>query len=529
MPKKDKYDEEVERMLHKVLGRYHDILFQAANTKKDEDVNGFRERFIKEMQDGVMGFKIAAKDVVDKYIPNLSSVGFSTVSSSPLERSSKNPTVDPSRITKMLQSFGANYSGEEIKLTTYVRMVGSLTTSVDKYRERIDNEIKRRESQGKVTTIMDLQDMIMRDLKGDDITSVKYENGTQMPVDKYAAMLARTTRAETENLSMIQQALREGIDLVECDEISPTCDTCAVYQGRIYSISGKDSRYPALYQTAFKSGYSIIHPNCRHSWFPYHAELYSDAEKREALDRSNRSWRTDTGGRHFQQTEIQRAEFARGQQLMRQWNSELVEYERMRQHYEERKEEPPYKSLGAFRREARKPIEKQSAIMRQWKNHNGDEKEYEIIKSLLGKEAPETLDKFLKIKYNKEEQKTYNVMRTAVSDDRIRRRLGSESYPLSVQTDKQGKHIRGHRTFMANKSYLAVESVEEGQAFADYLIRKYSGTGRLVRDKNGKWTHKEIILADEIVGFVKNPDGEWQPTNKACICYAKDGTHIIPH
>ena len=214
---------------------------------------------------------------------------------------------------------------------------------------------------------MDLQDIINQDLRDDNVTVVRYANGTSVPVDKYASMLARSTRAETENLAMIQQALREGIDLVECDIVSPTCDTCAVYQGRVYSISGNDSRYPALYKTAFKSGYSIIHPNCRHSWSPYHVELYSDEEKRQALERSNRTWKPDGDGRRFQQTESLREEYARGQQKMRQWNAEIVEYERMKAYYAEQGQEPPYKTLGAFRREARKPVEKQSIAMREWK------------------------------------------------------------------------------------------------------------------------------------------------------------------
>lgn len=227
-------------------------------------------------------------------------------------------------------------------------------------------------------------------------------------MDKYAAMLARTTRAETENLSMIQQALREGIDLVECDIVSPTCDSCAVYQGRVYSISGNDSRYPALYKTAFKSGYSIIHPNCRHSWSPYHVELYSEEERRQALERSNRTWKPDGDGRVFQQTERARAEYSKGQQLMRQWNAEIVEYERMKAYYAEQGQEPPYKSLGAFRREVRKPHEKQSPAMRAWKRHYSDAKQYESWKDVVGAEnMPKTLAKFQEMKYNRNTQEQY--------------------------------------------------------------------------------------------------------------------------
>ena len=49
----------------------------------------------------------------------------------------------------------------------------------------------------------------------------------------------------------------------------PTCELCAPYQGRIYSISGKDERFPRLFDTAFAGGYANIHPNCQHVVTPY--------------------------------------------------------------------------------------------------------------------------------------------------------------------------------------------------------------------------------------------------------------------
>ena len=503
--KNNSQDEKIEEMLHRALGRYQELLFQAANVKKDESLYGYQQRFFKTMQAGANTVRAAAQSIVQSYIPNVD---------------------EP--LSALLQSFGARYGGAEIKLTTYVRMVDMLTGSVEQYRLRIDEQIRDRERQGKVTTVMDLQDIINQDLLDDKVTVVRYANGTSVPVDKYAAMLARTTRAETENLSMIQQALREGIDLVECDIVSPTCDSCAVYQGRVYSISGNDSRYPALYKTAFKSGYSIIHPNCRHSWSPYHTELYSEEEKRQTLERSNRSWQPDGDGRRFQQTETLRTQYAAGQQKMRQWNAEILEYERMKDHYKKIGQPPPYSTLGAFRREARKPREQQSVAMQQWKNRERDAREYEAVKRLFGEKAPETFDKFKGMKYNKEQSEEYHIMHVAVLDDRIRKQLGSSRYPLTIQGDKQGKHIIGHKNFIENRSYLAVNSVEDGQAFADYLVKKYSGTGRLVRDKNNKWVHKEIIETEEVIGFVKDNEGNWQVTRRATIHYSKNGTHVVP-
>ena len=103
-------------------------------------------------------------------------------------------------------------------------------------------------------------------------------------------------------------------------------------------------------------------------------ELYSEEEKRQALERSYRTWKPDGDGRVFQQTERARAEYSKGQQLMRQWNAEIVEYERMKAYYAEQGQEPPYKSLGAFRREARKPREKQSDVFRSMRSRIAEEK-----------------------------------------------------------------------------------------------------------------------------------------------------------
>lgn len=96
-------------------------------------------------------------------------------------------------------------------------------------------------------------------------------------------------------------------------------------------------------------------------------ELYGEEEKRQALERSNRSWKPDGDGRRFQQTETLREQYAKGQQKMRQWNAEIVEYERMKAHYKKIGQDPPYTTLGAFRREVRKPREKQSSAMQAWK------------------------------------------------------------------------------------------------------------------------------------------------------------------
>jgi N-acetylneuraminic acid mutarotase len=81
--------------------------------------------------------------------------------------------------------------------------------------------------------------------------------------------------------------------------------------------------------------------------------MYTKEQQEEFLKQSNRSFKPDADSRDFQQTERLRKEYAQGQAKMRQWNAELVEYERMKAHYKSLGEEPPYKTLGAFRRAKR--------------------------------------------------------------------------------------------------------------------------------------------------------------------------------
>ena len=97
---------------------------------------------------------------------------------------------------------------------------------------------------------------------------------------------------------------------------------------------------------------------------------------------------------------------------MRQWNAEIVEYERMKAYYAEQGQEPPYKSLGAFRREVRKPHEKQSPAMRAWKRHVPDKQQYERWKGIVGERyMPKTVDEFQQIKYNRDRQQEFEKLR----------------------------------------------------------------------------------------------------------------------
>ena len=136
------------------------------------------------------------------------------------------------------------------------------------------------------------REQIIRDLAEKDIFSVTYRNGAKVSVEDYASMVARTTTHEAAATAKLIAAEQEGYDLVKMSTHYPTCKTCAQLQGRVYSISGKDKRFPPL-SKAFKSGYNTVHPNCRHVVSVWAEEIKTDEEIKEASENSLKPFDTD--------------------------------------------------------------------------------------------------------------------------------------------------------------------------------------------------------------------------------------------
>ena len=58
-----------------------------------------------------------------------------------------------------------------------------------------------------------------------------------------------------------------GTDLVEMSSHGATCSECAKYEGRVFSLTGKDSRFPVLPEQVKQ--YGGIHTGCRHTFHPF--------------------------------------------------------------------------------------------------------------------------------------------------------------------------------------------------------------------------------------------------------------------
>ena len=184
-------------------------------------------------------------------------------------------------------------------------------------------------------TVREMQKNLENKLEQQNLTAVEYANGTKMPIEKYAETVARSTTAETQNKAKVIQGQDWGYDLVRFTEHSPTCEVCSMYQGRVYALTkeaangkykgskGQALHFPYLYDTALISGYSTIHPNCRHRLSVLPAGAYTAAEMEEFSRKSMQPFED-------MRSDKERKAYAQEQAVKRKRNESRKQYEKIK-------------------------------------------------------------------------------------------------------------------------------------------------------------------------------------------------------
>ena len=100
---------------------------------------------------------------------------------------------------------------------------------------------------------------------------------------------------------------------------------------------------------------------------------------------------------------------------------------------------------------------------------------------------------------------------------------------LTINLDKQGKHIEGHKNYMnlvRNNEHPSILTHPD----PEMLVREYAGTGFKITGKiPGEAGYKEIVNFGEVIGYnVHLVTGVRTITSWGKIHYAKKGAHIVP-
>lgn len=135
--------------------------------------------------------------------------------------------------------------------------------------------------------------------------------------------------------------------------------------------------------------------------------------------------------------------------------------------------------------------------------------------------GPKTFEEFKEIKFKNAEE--YAKLKLSYRDSVLQERIRN-SYNLTINPEKQGRHIKDSTDYKQGRSYLTVSNEE-----IQRLVNTYAGHGEIQRYKSGAFQHKELVEVDHNIGVnINNVTGEQTSTNRFYIHYSKTGTHIVP-
>lgn len=353
----------------------------------------------------------------------------------------------------------------------------------------------------------------VRQTAQDGIMVINYRSRAKISVEAGVRRAVLTGVSQGAAKVAEAQADDMGCDLVEVTSHANARPSHALWQGRIYSRSGKSEEYPDFKKsTGYGTGAGLCGWNCRHSFFPFFegvsvpaATQYNPEEVQRKYDLSQQQRGMERRIRNTKR-ELLATDSVRGaasgdlaDAMKTQYDTQAVKLKRQREEYKafcekhnlytenERSQIP-----GFGRSEASRATEAAKRVA------NSANKSYNFGES-------ENINKYL-------------------ADQKIRDRLRSDAQIKTINPEKQGRHIPSSDLYKSGRSYLTVSESETQE-----LVNRYAGTGRIERTRTGAFADKELIAADKNIGVNINLEtGEETPTNRFYIHYSKTGVHIVP-
>lgn len=289
-------------------------------------------------------------------------------------------------------------------------------------------------------------------------------------------------------------------------------------KGQIYYWQDKDivgdnnsAGYPEfIASTDYSTGEGLGGYNCRHSFYPFFVGVSKPSYTKSELDNFDKETYTYKGKTYttYDVTQKQRS-FERA---MRESKLKILGYRNLGDN-----DASLYESVRLRRLQDEYKVFSQATSSRAKLERTGVVGYNRGVSDKVIAERNRALQKAEK-RYPNSPNQLDNYLKDRVLINTIKKR-----YNLTVHKGRQGKHIRGHNNYKGG-SYL-LDGVDPQE-----LFDKYAFTEDFRRAKESKkWTGKEFILAEDIIGVDINPEGVETPTRYFSIHYSKKkGFHIVP-
>ncbi|KIO60228.1 hypothetical protein B4065_0154 [Caldibacillus thermoamylovorans] len=209
-------------------------------------------------------------------------------------------------VNNSIQSVIHEEAVQQIIDEVFYRILEATDHMSNDVKERIE-EVVRRANERSLTTGLSRRQatkQAIAELTQQGITGIIYKNGARMPADKYLANVIHYFQRKAHVDGEINKMIEYDQDLVYVNFVGITCERCAQYQGRVYSISGKDKRFPQLVERP------PYHGHCVHNATPWIEKYHNIADIDKAIKDSNRPFvdnRTEANIRKYERIQKEKS------------------------------------------------------------------------------------------------------------------------------------------------------------------------------------------------------------------------------
>lgn len=184
------------------------------------------------------------------------------------EQSGKKLTKDSS-FTRLVREMSIVTAGTLKNLTRTMGFKGAhdFTSIRDLYIHSLDKALLKMAA-GAFSYDQAVNDCI-KELAKSGLRSVDYASGRSYQLDTAVRMCIRTACHQLSGKISMRNCETTGTDLVEVDAHWGARPDHAVWQGKVYSRSGKNKKYPPLSICRYGAADGLMGVNCRHRFYPF--------------------------------------------------------------------------------------------------------------------------------------------------------------------------------------------------------------------------------------------------------------------
>jgi len=125
----------------------------------------------------------------------------------------------------------------------------------------------------------------IRQVARDGLSVISYPTGRADQLDVAMRRTVLTGVSQTTGVMQIERMNEMGVDLVQTSAHGGARPAHQLWQGKIFSRSGRDGRYPDFVaETGYGTGPGLMGWNCRHSFYPFFDGISKNAYKKRELE-----------------------------------------------------------------------------------------------------------------------------------------------------------------------------------------------------------------------------------------------------